>query len=127
MGMTTDLRHPKVTTPHTPSRKAQQKAKDRAESAQVRQRSGGRCEVRELVRAGLSTGIFPCIHTAVHVHHMIGGRGKRGIDISALAIHKQHVCTDCHRSIGGVVGGKRLILIPSGPLPVYTDYYRRVR
>ena len=32
-----------------------------------------------------------------------------------------------HLDIEGGVGGKRLILIPSGPLPVYTDYYRRVR
>ena len=103
---------------------------DRAESAKVRQRSGGRCEVVELFErdeVGRATWRPRCPCRAREVHHMIGGRGRRGRHLSALAERKQHVCSDHHLDITGGVGGKRLKLIQVGLLPVYTDRYVRVR
>lgn len=98
-------------------------ALDTAGSDQVRARSEGRCEVHWF---GVSGRIeYRCDRRAVHVHHMIGGRGKRGIGVSALAEHKQHVCDECHREIGGDVGGKTLKRI-GGVVPHWTDRYARV-
>lgn len=103
---------------------------ERVENAKVKARSGGRCEV---VVADRRTGwgggicVYPCVNTATQVHHMIGGRGRRGVGISALAEHKQDVCDQCHLDITGDIGGKRLILQEAGPVPVWTDSYRRVK
>ena len=118
------------------SRRSVDAAADRAGSTAVRARSGGRCEVvtvgsdwRAQVIASLETGRHPdgwCIRRAVHVHHMIGGRWKRGIGISALAEHKQHVCDSCHRDITGDVGGRKLLRL-GRQVPMWTDRYKRVR
>lgn len=97
-------------------------ALDKAESKLVRERSGGRCEVWEFTCRML----LQCRRRAVHVHHMIGGRGKRGIGLSALKEHKQDVCEQCHLDITGDVGGKRLKRV-GDVLPRWTDYYERVR
>lgn len=101
---------------------------DKAESAKVKARSGGRCEVVEISRThhGYATYFDPCQRRAVHVHHMMGGIGTRGRGKSALATHKQHVCEPCHRDITGDVGGRRLERV-GGPVPLWTDHYRRVR
>ena len=81
---------------------------DKSESAKVKSRSGGRCEVRELVRVGLSTGIFRCDRKALHVHHRLGGIGVRGRGKSALSEWKLAVCRICHSEIHSH------ILVPDG-------------
>lgn len=99
-------------------------AKDIAENAAVRGRSGGQCEVREIVRDSIVP--YRCTERATQVHHMIGGRGRRGVGISALKEHKQAVCDSCHLDITGDIGGKRLKRI-GDVLPHWTDYYERVK
>ena len=117
--------HPKPpATADRAARKRAQQALDRRESAEVRKRSIGRCEAVEVITPGI---VMRCCGTAVHVHHMIGGRGRRGIGASALAIHKQHICDFCHTNIEGGIGGKRLILIQRLELPLWDDVYRRIR
>lgn len=78
-------------------------ARDAAESAKVKQRSGGRCEC---VIDGAR-----CSRAAVHVHHLIGGIGVRGRGRSALAAEKVHACASCHSAIHAHVllplGGRR--------------------
>lgn len=106
------------------ARKLAVKAEDRASSAVVGsgKRSGGRCEVREL--QGMTS--VRCGRGAIEVHHMIGGRGKRGRGASATAECKQHVCTACHQDITGGIGGRRLILLAApGDVPNYLDVYMR--
>ena len=66
-------------------------ARDRRESAKVKVRSGGQCEVR--------TGAVRCTHRAAHIHHLLGGFGVRGLGDSALPKNKAHVCVDCHKAI----------------------------
>ena len=51
------------------------RALDRRESAAVRRRSGGLCEVYEVDTNGVA---WPCIARAAHVMHLIGGNGRRG-------------------------------------------------
>lgn len=94
---------------------------DKLGSEQTRERSGGRCEVYTEYSCG---HLMHCLRSATHVHHMISGRGKRGIGLSALAEHKQHVCDECHTDIHGDVGGKKLHRV-GGPVPRFTDRYRR--
>lgn len=50
---------------------------DKAESAKVKARSGGRCEV--------TIGGVRCMRRASEVHHHLGGWGRRGRGDSALA------------------------------------------
>lgn len=66
---------------------------DRAESKKVKKRSKGICEV-------LERGVR-CKRRAFEVHHHKGGWKLRGRGDSALAIHKTHACSDCHRLITG--------------------------
>lgn len=78
-------------------------ALDSAETAKVRVRSGGRCEVTvEGVR---------CKRRAGETHHHQGGWKIRGRGESALARNKSHCCSACHREITGHVlqhlGGNR--------------------
>lgn len=110
------------------AKKRAQQALDRRESAKVRERSGGRCEVCVQVGVVEWAGAYAwrCMQLATQVHHMIGGRGQRGVGISALADHKQHVCDQCHRDITGDIGGKKLIRV-GGLMPHWTDWYRRAR
>ena len=123
----TGLPHGKPAPQRT--KRSRQTALDRNQNVIVKVRSGLRCEVRVQVMTDARTVwcAVRCGQRASEVHHMIGGRGKRGIGPSALAIHKQHVCASHHRYITGDVGGKRLVLVQAGPLPVYTDPYRRVK
>lgn len=101
---------------------------DRKGSQAVKARSEGQCEV--VVEHALPGLVSPlrlrCRNRADQVHHMIGGRGNRGIGKSAFAEHKQHVCDTCHRDITGRIGGKKLKRI-GGPLPLWTDRYTRVK
>ena len=127
MDMTTGLAHPKPrpgALDRTARRAASEKA-DRAENDKVKTRSEGRCEVvEEVQRFGRVWGDRHCSHRGVHVHHMIGGRGKRAIGLSLLAQHKQHVCLQCHQDITE----RRLVRTArEGQLPLWTDQYRRVR
>jgi hypothetical protein len=109
----------------TPSkRKHPDAAPDTRESAKVRKRSDGRCEVIEVDSAGLRP--VRCHRAATQVHHMLGGNGTRGIGISALAIHKQHICDSCHLWITGDLGGKKLKRL-GGDVPLWTDCYQRVK
>jgi predicted HNH restriction endonuclease len=79
---------------------------DTRESAKVRVRSGGLCEAQEEFRGHWTR----CGRHAMHVHHLLGGIGVRGVGESALASQKVHVCAVCHRlihnhilrSLGGV-------------------------
>lgn len=91
------------------TRKSMQQATDRRESALVRTRSGGRCEVAiEYFSGDAWTGAERCHRRAVHVHHRLSGRGVRGIGASALAVNKLAVCEICHDDI------HRKRLIPVG-------------
>jgi hypothetical protein len=78
-------------------------ALDKKESAKVRGRSKGRCEVR--------VGGERCAARAFEVHHHLGGWKLRGRGESALAKNKTHCCSACHRLITGNVlehlGGNR--------------------
>lgn len=73
--------------------KAEWQAIDARESRKVRKRSGGRCEVT-------AHGVR-CRRRAFEVHHHLGGFGVRGRGNSALASHKSHTCSGCHRQITG--------------------------
>ena len=114
-------------------RRGRQDHIDASENRTVRQRSHGRCEMTELLITMRAKGDAPrqvvlirCARKASQIHHLLGGRGTRGVGRSALAIHKQHVCTQCHDDITGDVGGKALQRI-GGAVPRWSDYYRRVR
>ena len=71
-------------------RKSARDAKDKAENAKVKARSGGRCEVVDHGR---------CRRRAVHIHHVLGGFGVRGRGASAIAQNKLHLCVECHSDI----------------------------
>jgi len=121
---------PKVTKRlRTKATKAQTDAAvDRKESAFVRKRSGGLCEVRTVALTHTSGLVITmrCGAAAVHVMHLIGGRGKRGRGISCLREHKLHGCLQHHRDIDGDLGGKKLKRL-GGPVPRWDDVYERVR
>ena len=91
---------------------------DDKESAKVKKRSRGQCEIVEVMKRGSQ---FRCPFRANHVHHMLGGIGVRGRGESAKAERKQHVCSNCHSDIGNHV------LVRLGEqMPHFTDRYRRV-
>ena len=70
---------------------------DRDENTHVTARSGGRCELREVYADSIVP--YRCTDRAVHVHHRIGGRGRRGRGESAAARAKLHLCARCHEDI----------------------------
>jgi len=68
-------------------------ARDTAGSEAARVRSGGQCEMRLV-------GEDQCRRRAVHVHHLIGGIGVRGVSAeSASAKAKLHLCLVCHQAV----------------------------
>ena len=76
------------------------KAADRKGSEEAKKRSGGRCEVVELVTIGYYQPIpARCMKRAVHIHHAIMGWRIRGRGASAKAENKLHVCALCHADI----------------------------
>jgi len=101
------------------------KADDEAENKIVRKRSGGRCEVIELHPnpwdPRRSFTAKRCERRAVHIHHMIGGWGKRARGKSKLAEFKQHACVECHSDITGHVLRRE-----GGNEPHYKDFYHRI-
>jgi len=88
-------------------RDAADQAHDKSESAKVKARSKGRCEV--------TIGGVRCPRRAFEVHHHIGGWKLRGRGASALAENKTHACSDCHRLITGNalehLGGNRYRMV----------------
>lgn len=70
---------------------------DRAERKRCRERSGGRCEVRELYAGSLVP--YRCTERATENHHLIGGIGRRNRGRSILAEHRLDVCSNCHSEI----------------------------
>ena len=94
-------------------------ASDDEESDKVKERSGGRCEITWFGKK--ARRVKRCEKRAFHVHHMIGGWGKRARGISILAEHKQHACEDCHGLITGHVMRR-----VGGDVPLWTDEYERV-
>lgn len=81
---------------------------DKAESAKVKARSGGRCELIDLKRGR-------CGRRALHIHHRLSGIGVRGRGASAKAENKLNLCDRCHSDIHAH------ILVPDGA------HFRRVR
>ena len=83
---------------------------DKAESAKVRTRSGGRCEViEESHGVGRETGAhywsrMRCSrYAAPGNHHLRGGSGVRNRGASILSEHRIDVCQRCHDEITGNV------------------------
>lgn len=63
----------------------------------VWRRSEGRCEVRTAFKHPVSfTYRARCKRRAVHIHHRLGGHGRRDIGPSMMAENKLHVCAICH-------------------------------
>lgn len=95
----TGLRFPKP-RPHALTkldRAADQAAVDRRESANVKARSFGRCEVIVRICGRL---VARCLRPAAPGnHHLIGGSGKRNRGRSILAEHRLATCARCHRDI----------------------------
>ena len=89
----TDLAFPKPAPQmiERQARRACRQARERRENVAVRTRSGGRCEV---VLSGTR-----CRKPGREVHHLLGGHGRRGRGVSALASHKVHTCVEHHRLI----------------------------
>ena len=101
---------------------------DAAESKKVQVRSGGRCEIHEIIQRNITVIgkretfdlLARCERAALHVHHMLPGAGRRGRGESAKGERKQHVCTRCHSDIGaGIL--KRI----GGDERLWTDVYER--
>jgi hypothetical protein len=82
--------------------RAKVNAEDRAENAKVKQRSYGRCEVKEVGAWG-GLPVRRCSLRASQVHHLISGIGRRNVGKSIKAEHKLHVCDRCHEEIHGHV------------------------
>ena len=99
-------------------------ALDRAESAAVRERSAGRCEVvvDTVSQHGNST-LYTwarCAREASEVHHMKKPRlSNPGREV------KQHVCKACHDLLGGI--GGRLTRVDRATNAHFTDSYERTR
>ena len=72
---------------------------DMDENRKVKQRSGGRCEVQVIGKAI----IWRCPLRASHVHHLMGGIGRRNVGRSITAECKLHVCERCHEELHGHV------------------------
>ena len=93
--------------------RVKRQGQDEAENKKVKARSGGRCEVTWF--GSLSGRIqYRCTRRALHIHHKIGGWGKRARGVSMLASNKLHLCAECHSDIHAHV------LVPDG------QFFRRV-
>lgn len=86
---------------------------DDKESAKVKARSAGQCEVCWFGATGQVE--YRCTRRAVHIHHQISGIGVRGRGESALAENKVHACDKCHSDMHAHV-----------LVPVRGRLYRRV-
>lgn len=90
---------PKVITKR--EEKAQLKAQDDKERKRCHVRSGGRCEVKEVIPKPEASLIVTkrCKGKAVHNHHLKGGVGRRNVGDSILAEHRLDTCQKCHQDI----------------------------
>lgn len=79
-------------------RTKRKKATDDKETAKVKKRSGGQCELKEVVllTEGPKAYYKRCVRRASETHHLLGGTGRRGVKESALAKNKLHLCGICH-------------------------------
>lgn len=109
------LRKPRPKALDVADKRSARESRDERESAKVRVRSGGQCEV--VMSSGKLAGPR-CPRRALHVHHILGGIGVRGRGLSALASHKMHTCTRCHDEI------HRHVLVIEGSAGHWT--FRRV-
>ena len=73
------------------------KKSDAEHNAEVRARSGGRCEVTWWGKKAKK--VQRCAKVATEIHHMYGGSGVRAKGKSCLARHKQNVCSEHHQLI----------------------------
>ena len=72
------------------ARRTALEARDELGNIQVKARSMGWCELHPWTHCG---------HRLAHIHHMLGGVGRRGVGDSALPQNKIAVCALCHHSI----------------------------
>lgn len=81
--------------------KADLKAEDDRQRKRCHARSGGRCEVNEVIPQPWESTIVTkrCKGKAVHNHHLIGGVGRRNVGPSILAEHRIDTCQKCHQDI----------------------------
>uniref|UniRef100_A0A6M3J860 HNH endonuclease n=1 Tax=viral metagenome TaxID=1070528 RepID=A0A6M3J860_9ZZZZ len=99
-----DLKFPKP-RPQALAKRDRDAERERVSTAEdkiVRQRSGGRCEVIERVRAWTLAGwtMTRCNRRAVgEPHHLKGGYGRRNRGDSILALWKLDTCGQCHVEI----------------------------
>ena len=115
MAHQTNFKHEAKTRAQMKAARARLQAKiEREENAKVVARCDGMCEV-------VLTAMCPAAGT--QIHHMLGGWKLRGKGRSALAEHKQLVCDWHHRAITGDVNNK--LVRVGGPVPHWTDHYRR--
>lgn len=82
-------------------KKADLEAEDRRQRNLCHVRSGGRCEVREVLLMPEASAIVTkrCKGRAGHNHHLLGGVGRRNIGPSLLAAHRLDTCLRCHQDI----------------------------
>ena len=82
-------------------RKSKKDAKDARERKKCHARSGGRCEVVEVVALPEQSElkIFRCKKAARQNHHLLSGVGRRNVGDSILAEHRLDVCTLHHSEI----------------------------
>lgn len=116
------LAFPKFVRPLALDREARKQSQidlDVLGSQEARHRANGQCEIQVLLTGGMAKR---CTRKGYHTHHMIGGHGRRGRGISALAKHKQITCARCHSDIT-----QHILQHIGGKLPLWTDKYRRIR
>lgn len=90
-------------------RQREQDAIDRRESAKVKARANGRCEVRWRWQ-GQDTPFQRCTRPpGPGNHHLIYGIGVRNVGPSILAEHRIAVCVQCHPLL------THHVLVPVGP------------
>src|SRR5688572_20600387 len=81
--------------------KAKLKAEDDRQRELCHARSGGRCEVLEVIPRPEQSAIATkrCKGRAVHNHHLLGGVGRRNVGDSIKAEHRLDTCQKCHQDI----------------------------
>lgn len=83
------------------AKKAALKAEDDRQRNRCHARSGGRCEVNEVIPKPEQSLIVTkrCKGRVVNNHHLMGGNGRRNVGPSILAEHRIDTCQKCHQDI----------------------------